>query len=338
MRAEEFLTEIRSNPVRNTKLSRDEQLRHIVEQYGTGDIYATFTQINKFGINVKSLYNTPTGIYAYPIDYIISKGAKNVPFAGKSPYIQIFKNNTPLENTWILSDKLNSEITERIINVLEIETGQPCPTFKNNKSIWEYIYKFIMGKNFKSYDDWADNDNYHIDVNNRKPSEYAPKARKVLLNAEIYAIIDNGKGIIYPDEPTQGLFLKIEYLDHLATIVGGQSVDKNIDPSKIKKPSDLAAIYKNISAEDAFNKASKKKGRSPELESSIMKNPHLAYVYAMNNIRGRWPEAEKYIITDPAAARNYSVFVLQKRWPEAEPMIFSDNKYKKLYKSDFGIK
>lgn len=333
--------ESRTNKEKNKKLSRDEQLTDIARVYGTDNIYVSFTEVNKLGVNVRSKYHTPTGIYSYPIEYVIDKGAKNVPFAKKSPYVQVFRNNTPLENTWIISDKLNPDIANRLSTVLEKETGKPSPAFKNNKSLWKYMFEFIMGKDFKKSLDWTNDDNYFADPKERKPSEYAPRARRILISAEIYAVIDNGTGIIYPDEPTQALFLKTEYLEHIDTIVGGQETKKEIDPSKIKNPADLAAAYKNLSAEEAFNKMIEKTGkkaRAPEFEPAIMKNPHLAYVYALDVIKGRWPEAEKYIIKDPAAARNYAAFVLNQRWPAAEPVIFSDNKYKKLYKSDFGIK
>jgi len=44
----------------------------------------------KFGINPKSQYDTPIGIYSYPVDYVIKeKGV--VPFAGNEPYIQVFR-------------------------------------------------------------------------------------------------------------------------------------------------------------------------------------------------------------------------------------------------------
>lgn len=279
--------ESRTNKEKNKKLSRDEQLTDIARVYGTDNIYVSFTEVNKLGVNVRSKYHTPTGIYSYPIEYVIDKGAKNVPFAKKSPYVQVFRNNTPLENTWIISDKLNPDIANRLSTVLEKETGKPSPAFKNNKSLWKYMFEFIMGKDFKKSLDWTNDDNYFADPKERKPSEYAPRARRILISA------------------------------------------------------DLAAAYKNLSAEEAFNKMIEKTGkkaRAPEFEPAIMKNPHLAYVYALDVIKGRWPEAEKYIIKDPAAARNYAAFVLNQRWPAAEPVIFSDNKYKKLYKSDFGIK
>ena len=39
------------------------------------------------------------------------------------------------------------------------------------------------------------------------------------------------------------------------------------------------------------------KGRWPEAESNIMKNPYAAVEYARDVIKGRWPEAESISIS-----------------------------------------
>ena len=64
------------------------------------------------------------------------------------------------------------------------------------------------------------------------------------------------------------------------------------------------------------------KGRWPEAEPYIMKDPHIAYLYANDLMEGkRWPEAEPYIMKDPSIASNYATNVIKGRWPEAEPYI-----------------
>jgi len=69
------------------------------------------------------------------------------------------------------------------------------------------------------------------------------------------------------------------------------------------------------------------KGRWPELESYIMKNPKRAkraYQYALDIIKGRWPEAEPYIMERPKLACAYAHFIIKGRWFEAEPYIMKD--------------
>lgn len=61
--------------------------------------YVTFVEIPKFGINPRSLYNTPMGIYSYPLftkdifDIIINnKNPMKVPFVGTAKYVILFKD------------------------------------------------------------------------------------------------------------------------------------------------------------------------------------------------------------------------------------------------------
>jgi hypothetical protein len=50
------------------------------------------------------------------------------------------------------------------------------------------------------------------------------------------------------------------------------------------------------------------KGRWPEGEAAIAKDPQWAYYYAENVIKGRWPEGEAAIAKDPQWAKEYQQF------------------------------
>ena len=85
-----------------------EVVEKYVQEYGD-DAYISFTSIDKIGINPKTQYNTPIGIYAYPakqiIDYMKSafpeeKWKKHrigefVPFAGDNPWVNIITPKHP---------------------------------------------------------------------------------------------------------------------------------------------------------------------------------------------------------------------------------------------------
>ena len=45
------------------------------------------------------------------------------------------------------------------------------------------------------------------------------------------------------------------------------------------------------------------------------------YKHARDVIKGRWPEAEPFIMKDPTYAYYYAKDVIKDRWPEAEPAI-----------------
>ena len=61
------------------------------------------------------------------------------------------------------------------------------------------------------------------------------------------------------------------------------------------------------------------------------------YHYAAYVIKGRWPEAEPYIKKDPLWAFNYASRVIKGRWPEAEPYIKKNSFLASRYNSRFGV-
>ena len=80
------------------------------------------------------------------------------------------------------------------------------------------------------------------------------------------------------------------------------------------------------------------KGRWPEAESYIMKDPHLAYYYACDVIEDRWIEAEPHIMKHAYRAYCYAKDIIKGRWPEAEPYIMKDPVCAHYYSNHFGIK
>ncbi len=90
-----YLIEKRKNPDQNPKISAYEALKPYKDN---PKIYITFTGIDKVGINPHSNFNTPNGIYTYPLKEIWqgfdhTKGHIVVPFAGDSPYVWILEEN-----------------------------------------------------------------------------------------------------------------------------------------------------------------------------------------------------------------------------------------------------
>jgi hypothetical protein len=63
---------------------------------GRKDVFVSFTSIPKLGINPGTQYNTPVGVYSYPLSYILGSynmdsGVFDVPFAGDQPYAIAFE-------------------------------------------------------------------------------------------------------------------------------------------------------------------------------------------------------------------------------------------------------
>ena len=93
--------------------------------WNENDIFVSFRDIDKIGINPQSKYHTPNGIYAYPIKSTISQRSADeddwkidVPFAGDRGYIYVLKAN--LNDVLILngpSSKLQ-DVVHKIIDVM----------------------------------------------------------------------------------------------------------------------------------------------------------------------------------------------------------------------------
>ena len=80
------------------------------------------------------------------------------------------------------------------------------------------------------------------------------------------------------------------------------------------------------------------KGRWPEAEPYIMKNPKTAYRYALCVIKGRWLEAEPYIKKNPEQACHYAYYILEGRWPEAESYMQKNPFFTYLYSCRFKVR
>ena len=85
--------------------------------------------------------------------------------------------------------------------------------------------------------------------------------------------------------------------------------------------------YDRMNAYSAYQKASKIRRRSYELEPIIMQNAGYAFCYARDVIKGRWPEAEKEILRNARHAYYYAKNVIKARWFEAEPIIIESVVY-----------
>lgn len=129
-----FLSEKRAHADLNQKISVYDQLK----QYkGQSDIFVSFTEIEKIGINPRSNYSTPNGIYTYPIDYILDNVRENsvsgavrinVPFAGDKPNIFVVKNKRP-DSTLFISDFNQADYEHYLKAIREIYKN------KNNEKL-----------------------------------------------------------------------------------------------------------------------------------------------------------------------------------------------------------
>lgn len=105
MRIAELL-EARKNPELNKHVGITKAMLDYYEKNPNG--FVSFTRREKLGINPKTPFNTPLGIYAYQLSYVIdnieNSSTSNLPFAGSEPYANFFN---------IKGDILDNDLTTR---------------------------------------------------------------------------------------------------------------------------------------------------------------------------------------------------------------------------------
>lgn len=117
------------------------------------DVFITYTQIEKIGINPNSEYNTPNGIYTYPLKrawekyYVKGKGELDVPFAGDAAWVNAVKiksNAKVIRDIGV--DYSSKDWDEDIPKLAKIFIDHPFST-KNSKAM------VTMLKGIRLYDE-----------------------------------------------------------------------------------------------------------------------------------------------------------------------------------------
>jgi hypothetical protein len=249
------LLESRKNPEQNPKLSAYEQLLNYKDN---PNVYISMTGLPKLGINPLSKYNTPLGIYCYPLQYVWdiydidkNKSLIKLPFVSNAKYIQVFEWNgkgkfidvhdyteQDLSNDMkiIFKDISPARYTEEILPMI-------------GKAFSKAYSKQPASRLFSLINILSGEDEKTVSVPRRKLGtemdkyqeidyhQYSPSGRKfgnILRKLGYAGMVDYGDGIIHSNEPTQAFFLSMEYINHLDTILNKDYVryNKNLETAK----------------------------------------------------------------------------------------------------------
>lgn len=204
------ITESRRNPEMNERRSAISQIQ---DHAGTGR-YISFTSSlgtrrfgdirsrmqTKLGVNPKSSFGTPAGIYAYPIDYVLAYYARHDAFAPFTGY-------EPWRYAYIVESATNDHITHSsdfskyraALNEIRTQMGM-----KRVKA--ETLATFLQGTKQVALEIAGD------------AGSLTAKWNAVLRRCGVEAISDE-HGIIYHEEPVQTVFLSKPALRIIDTIV-----------------------------------------------------------------------------------------------------------------------
>lgn len=266
-----YSVEARRNPDQNPKIAgRVEAAKFLANVLSNGENWgASFTEINKLGINPRTDYNsgfanagTPAGVYFYPAKYFINTVRDNLPFTfgDKREFIQVFSyesKNMLVMNTATLDDFL------RVTKILGVEAESEIGY---GASIMATIDRYVQENPSKTSETW--------------------EIHRILRKLGYDALLDLGTGSIQGNEPYCGVILD-------TSIIKQRKTFNNIQPKDKKDPT--------VKAVDDWQK---EKPNQPEPRQDL--EPEEAFEYARDVIHGRWYAAEPIIAQDPYVAEKYA--------------------------------
>lgn len=237
------LTEARKNPELNPTVSINDALKAYVEKHGKANSYVSFTELNKLGINPQSKHDTPNGIYAYPIDYVlrkigISKSADVIPYAGEAEYATAFTVQT--------GNLVNLKtVTKEQIDQLIAAASDLVPDKDKFLAAVQYIRANKPAKAFWDITRIAAQHYFHARPNAlATPTQWAKTFR--LLGYD--GVIDKGTGTIRPGEPTQIVIFTREHVSN------EQRLYNKYSPDLVARSSDFGNQIKQLMQPEVSSK------------------------------------------------------------------------------------
>jgi hypothetical protein len=207
-----LLSEKRRGGEKNPKIPYTEMLDKYMDR---DDIYITFTHLVKAGINPNSSYDTPLGVYCFPLKkaadfYGKKNGVINFPFAAGRPYIFILKEKNNIKKIDV--SKYTASDGEKDINkIIEIYKDKV-------EDINELLRRAKAGTDFAQLGVgvfWYFCKLVSDDLGGKSTVNWNKILRKDLGYGLVF---DGGYGVIHPNERCQAFFTdssKFEIINYL---------------------------------------------------------------------------------------------------------------------------
>lgn len=292
------------------------QLREIYKtNRNKQQLFVTFTIHEKFGINPKSSFNTPIGIYAYPLKYVIDVDM-DVPYAKTCPYIWVFQAKDFLN----LQSSFNSKIKNRIIDDLDdrqIDIDDTLEMSSSNIDTYIGLKKSLI---------------LHTSNDKNNPNVIF---RTILVSSGVNGILDDGSGTIHKNEPTQAAFFDVTKLKIISLITQPTYVHDEIP--------NVSLTTEKVKFEDYYDGVVNRNFRRDiDVERSVIfaqpptENQILKFISANVKQRGgRLQFLEKFIAYYPVASLKYARDVLLRRFVRGEKKMKLDPSTWSLYNKIF---
>lgn len=360
------IEEARRNPEQNPRqeTGHDGAVTKL-QEFGRDElrrIGISMTQIDKIGVNPRSIYNTPNGVYFYPADYYLTVKAKRrpdeLPFQDDAPHIQIFRFPEPVLSldTYTIDD-YHRDVYKKLTVALDNVPGlvnkfKKRFIYNRELSIWAHNlvkqsddkYTTDSSIGFETYFNYLGEKSV-TDAKNQSPggiiwyitwqlcqdlsdvlnSRAANIWNWVLREALGYnTVVDYEQGIIYPDEPTQGVVLQTSAIQLIASISNQTPIADLRSDLESMSWDKITQLYANkrISIHDV---------RKNVLADARFPSGHWKLIAYLTDIDPRWKYGRNLLVKnfaenryniDNAVADFMRYFKRHpQRWPEVEPVI-----------------
>lgn len=292
-----YISESRRNPELNPKVSAYDELKEYAK---LDDYYISFTAIDKLGINPHSEYDSPLGIFAYPLketwkEYNVEKhhDFREYPFANELPFIWLFsaKDKSKVLNLAKYTQSQYKKDIKKLQalpnNVIDWDTViQKVESTALKDTVYGYIWNLLR---------WAGNeyrnpDKPYLNLN----LNWSNMFRKIGYEG----VSDKyGTGTIHENEPIQAVFFSKDYINIIKKVnniakVNSRDTDIIIDTIDDIKKISLKLILKTDTLWAADIKDKPVSINYPSDDRIIFRFPFNKkfYLFLKNNIS--WIEKE----------------------------------------------
>lgn len=318
------LIEARRNPQLNPRQPKGhnaalqwlEQYDDIDKRSDLDKIGITMTSLPKLGVNPRSRYNTPLGIYFYPAKYYLDLKHKtwNLDFQDDAPYIQIIKLPEPILDISRVDEYQYDEWIHKLTRENAYKLARICG-FDSVDTYRQYVFTLDRRSGESRIDSpggrlWFITWKLANEKLQNLPGSESAKSSSVLWNTiwrtlGIATIVDYGDKIIHENEPTQGVVLetnKVELLTRISNYKisskGASELEGDWKSGLLSSVDYISELIKRRDTVHMMRFARFSRRRIPRFEYYLLKYGKTGEIveYARDHFEERgWPEAETKI-------------------------------------------
>ena len=224
------------------------------------DLYVTFVSEDKVGINPKSRWNTPNGVYTYPLEWVLE--GNKIPFRGSSPTkIKVLKSVSDKVLDSSFSEKDLEKCIKKLTPIIEDRLDNNVTFYQ----IYDDFHNFIKYSEDNASKQTPFGKLWNI---TRKLSENPNKWSKLLIDLGFDYVVDNGQEIIHENEPTQAVFLNPKSYK----VVGEEFIDTENRYNKTNKEYTLREFRQSIVNVNTYKEYLEYVGKNKNNIIKLLKN------------------------------------------------------------------